>query len=793
MKILLVDDEPSLRELLRATFEGADVSVDEASSGQEAEERIRRRRPDVIVLDLRMPGMGGTELCERLQADPKTKSIPIVLLTGAAPEEARRAQRAGAAALVRKPFSPLDLLAVVQRVAGKTPVPRRPRRVKAADEELLLYARDLRHLLEVERGQRTLLQESYLATVTSLAGALESRDTRTGAHSQRVQRYAVELLEALHPGVLERDPGVRYGFLLHDIGKIAIPDQILQKPGPLTRGRATPDADAHRDRRADAGRRRRPARRRVCRSSARTTSAGTERAIRTGSRGTELPVGARVFAVADALDAMTSDRPYRRARALVRPRATRSSRSRASSSIPRSSTRSARASRSCATCSASFPPRSGHVRCQAPCRQVHENRRVTRPVRDELRGASVTVPGTGRGSFGHGRLDTCLRARACPRGTTSGAAAAADSVSLEPPADLGDGGLCVGLVGAADAARVGQRISGTRRRSGIARTRAGSSGSPSTGTSGTAERSSIRSTRSSSAASAACSAGTTSPPASSSRSPAARVRSSSSTGSRSRDSARMGRDRALLYLALFPMSLFLQAVYSESLYLLCCVGAFFLAERRRWLGAGVVTGLALLTRLAGVALIPPMLLLAWRSPERRRALLSLLPAPALAALYPLWLQLKLHAVFSAFSNEAGWGRHSRTPGRSAGSGTASKQAWVGVKQIATADPQRAGGRAQPGVPRLLRPLRLARSRGLAALRRAVRPVRARQPRDPAERARPCGYPLLSMPRFCLPLFPAFLALAAIANTERRNRAILVVSSLFLGVAVVEWSVGQWVS
>src|SRR6266581_1624012 len=102
VKLLLVDDEPALRELLRATFEGADVSVDEASSGQEAEERIRRRRPDVIVLDLRMPGMDGTELCKRLKAAEDTRSIPIVLLTGADPEEARRAQRAGAE-LVRKP------------------------------------------------------------------------------------------------------------------------------------------------------------------------------------------------------------------------------------------------------------------------------------------------------------------------------------------------------------------------------------------------------------------------------------------------------------------------------------------------------------------------------------------------------------------------------------------------------------------------------------------------------------------------------------------------------------------
>src|SRR6266700_1345454 len=72
MKILLVDDEPALRELLRATFEGADVSVDEAESGLEAEARIRRRRPDVIVLDLRMPGMDGVELCKRLKADPRT-------------------------------------------------------------------------------------------------------------------------------------------------------------------------------------------------------------------------------------------------------------------------------------------------------------------------------------------------------------------------------------------------------------------------------------------------------------------------------------------------------------------------------------------------------------------------------------------------------------------------------------------------------------------------------------------------------------------------------------------------
>jgi cyclic di-GMP phosphodiesterase len=315
MRILLVDDEPALRELLRATLEGADVSVDEAASGLEAEARIRRRRPDVVVLDLRMPEMDGAELCRRLKADPRTSEIPIVLLTGADGEEARDAQRAGAAALVRKPFSPLDLLAVVQRVAGMTPLESRPpRRAKNnnAEEELVLYARDLRHLLEIERSQRDLLQQSYLATVTSLAGALESRDTRTGAHSQRVQRYAVELLDIVDPGRLERDPGVQYGFLLHDIGKMAIPDRILQKPGPLTRTERK-----HMQGHTILGEQ-------MLLGVAMLQGEGLQvvrshherwdgRGYPDGIARGEITLAARVFAVADALDAMTSDRPYRRA------------------------------------------------------------------------------------------------------------------------------------------------------------------------------------------------------------------------------------------------------------------------------------------------------------------------------------------------------------------------------------------------------------------------------------------------------------------------------------------------
>jgi response regulator RpfG family c-di-GMP phosphodiesterase len=316
VKILLVDDEPALRELLRTTFEGAHVFVDEAPTALEAEARIKRRRPDVIVLDLRMPGMSGTELCRRLKADEKTKDIPIVLLTGADAEEARKAQRAGAEALVRKPFSPLDLLAVVERVAGKgrtTPTRGRQRaRGHDRDEEVLLYAKDLRHLLEIERGQRELLEHSYLETVTALASALESKDTGTRAHSQRVERYAIELLATIDPQKLDADPGIAFGFLLHDVGKIGIPDQILQKPGPLTRGerRRMQTHTVLGEQMLGGVAVLQGAGLRIVRSHHERWDG---KGYPDGMGGTEIPLGARIFAVADSLDAMTSHRPYRRA------------------------------------------------------------------------------------------------------------------------------------------------------------------------------------------------------------------------------------------------------------------------------------------------------------------------------------------------------------------------------------------------------------------------------------------------------------------------------------------------
>src|SRR5947209_7548929 len=193
MRLLLVDDDPGLRALLRTTLEVFDVELAEAASAEEAVASIREQRPDAIVLDVGLPDMDGLELCRSLKRAPLTRAIPVVLLTGHT-DASTDSTEAGADAFLLKPFSPLELLGVVERVVGGLyGVPFRAGGKHEPQEQLLLYARDLRHLLELERGQRLLVQNAYRETVAALASALESKDTGTRAHSERVQRYAGEL------------------------------------------------------------------------------------------------------------------------------------------------------------------------------------------------------------------------------------------------------------------------------------------------------------------------------------------------------------------------------------------------------------------------------------------------------------------------------------------------------------------------------------------------------------------------------------------------------------------------
>jgi len=157
LRLLVVDDDEPLRALLRTTFEAVDVEVDEAYDAQTARLRIDADPPDAIVLDVSMPGLDGAAFCATLKASSATRHIPVVLLTGSDLATEATAVEVGADAFMLKPFSPLELLAVVERLAGGLyGSPFRAHGKRHEDEQLLLYARDLRHLLEIERGQRVL-------------------------------------------------------------------------------------------------------------------------------------------------------------------------------------------------------------------------------------------------------------------------------------------------------------------------------------------------------------------------------------------------------------------------------------------------------------------------------------------------------------------------------------------------------------------------------------------------------------------------------------------------------------
>jgi HD-GYP domain-containing protein (c-di-GMP phosphodiesterase class II) len=186
-----------------------------------------------------------------------------------------------------------------------------------ATEQALRYAEELQELYKAERAQRRAaenalgqLEDSYATTVRALAAALELRDDQTGGHAERVTTLALSLTERVAPE-LAAEPELKYGFLLHDLGKIGIRDAILLKPGPLT-----PDEFEEMRFHVVLGERilagiphlRGLAREVVGAHHERWDGAGYPR----GLAGTDIPLAARIFAVVDAYDAMTNDRPYRR-------------------------------------------------------------------------------------------------------------------------------------------------------------------------------------------------------------------------------------------------------------------------------------------------------------------------------------------------------------------------------------------------------------------------------------------------------------------------------------------------
>jgi len=182
-------------------------------------------------------------------------------------------------------------------------------RAQLEERQLERYASDLRDVFKAERARAEELRDSYVQTVRALTNAVEARDAYTGKHAERVAAYGLLLTRRIDPALAD-DPQTEFGFLLHDVGKVAIPDQVLHKPRDLEREES------------DLMRRHPVIGWEIVRNvpflapAAEIVRGHHERydgsGYPDGLAGEQIPLAARIFSVADALDALTTDRPYRR-------------------------------------------------------------------------------------------------------------------------------------------------------------------------------------------------------------------------------------------------------------------------------------------------------------------------------------------------------------------------------------------------------------------------------------------------------------------------------------------------
>lgn len=289
--VLIVDDEYAGRETLQSILEGEGYQLEMAENGPQAIEKAKDFLPDVILLDVMMPGMTGFEVCQRIRTEPEIAEIPIIMLTALDDRESLlTALKAGADDFISKPFDRYELRA---RLLGIT----RLNRYKKLTQE--------RAKLQVANEQ---LLDAYEATIEGWSHAMDLRDRETEGHSRRVAELTVNLAQAV--GMSQEEiVHLRRGALLHDLGKIGIPDSILHKPSGLTDEewvimRKHPQF-AH-DMLYPIEYLR-PALDIPYNHHEKWDGTGYPR----GSRGEEIPLAARLFAVIDVWDALTSNRPYR--------------------------------------------------------------------------------------------------------------------------------------------------------------------------------------------------------------------------------------------------------------------------------------------------------------------------------------------------------------------------------------------------------------------------------------------------------------------------------------------------
>jgi putative two-component system response regulator len=278
-RVLAVDDDPGALEALAEALGTLAIDVRQATDGESALTLALEHQPDVILLDVMMPGMNGYEVCERLKENPSTRLIPVVFLTGYGSREAKiQGLEAGATDFLDKPC---DLMELEVRV---------------------------RNLIDFRR--LTLELDSAEQMVFSIARTVEARDPDTSDHCERLAHLSVTLGERMR--LDENDlTALRRGGYLHDLGKVGIPDSVLLKPGPLTE-----DEWIIMKRHVEIGvqicsplRSLSPVLPLIRHHHERFDGSGYP----DGLAGEDIPLLARVFQVVDVYDALTNDRCYRKA------------------------------------------------------------------------------------------------------------------------------------------------------------------------------------------------------------------------------------------------------------------------------------------------------------------------------------------------------------------------------------------------------------------------------------------------------------------------------------------------
>jgi putative nucleotidyltransferase with HDIG domain len=301
--VLVVDDEEAIREVVSTMLESKGYHCTAVQNGRAAQDQIKRVTPDLVLSDMIMPEMDGIKLLEWMrQYDP---DVPVIMVTAIHDiSTALEAIRRGAYDYILKPFEKDQLFLGVGRALQH-------RRLVIENRS---YQRSLEQQVEERTAQLTnaieQLEQSYDDTLEALGSALDLKDAETEGHCQRVTAFCISIAKEMPvPGpylaVLAR------AAFLHDIGKMAIPDGILRKPGPLN-----DDEKQIMRKHCEIGYNmliRIP----FLRDAAEIVLAHQEfydgSGYPRGLKGDQIPLGARIFTIADSLDAMISDRPYRRA------------------------------------------------------------------------------------------------------------------------------------------------------------------------------------------------------------------------------------------------------------------------------------------------------------------------------------------------------------------------------------------------------------------------------------------------------------------------------------------------